>query len=213
MNSSVRRRPRAVLAAAVLAVVATATVCLAPADAMAKATTAATAAGVTPSLSWQSEPVTWSNGNGTYLESHGDTRFLPGCQPSDPCNINTSASSSVPSSYREWMDPSIGNGDYYEIWYASWDGSTHVSSASDECLDSNSNTSTWGTGTGHVYVIPCNQGDNQQWWEGPTSTGWYLSDRATGLCLDGGGAPWDKANQAVYSFTCMGNGDSWQRWH
>ncbi len=211
MNLSVSR-PKRVLAAAFLAVVPAVAVALVPADAMAKTATT-TPNVVAPSLKWQSEPVTWTNGNGTYLESHGDSRYLPGCEPSAPCNINTSASTYIPPSYKEWMDPAIGNGDYYEIWYPSWDGTTHMSSAQDECLDSNSNTSTWGTGTGHVYVIPCNQGDNQMWWEGPTATGWYLSDRATGLCLDGGGAPWDKANQEVYSFTCMGNGDSWQRWH
>lgn len=48
-----------------------------------------------------------------------------------------------------------------------------------KCLDSNSN--------GDVYLLDCNGGDYQKWYEIHESAGWVLKDKATGLVLDTGG--------------------------
>jgi hypothetical protein len=48
-----------------------------------------------------------------------------------------------------------------------------------KCLDSNSD--------GDVYLLDCNGGDYQKWYEIHESAGWVLKDKATGLVLDTGG--------------------------
>ncbi|UQA95609.1 RICIN domain-containing protein [Streptomyces halobius] len=64
-----------------------------------------------------------------------------------------------------------------------------------ECLDSNSK--------GSVYVIQCNGGNNQKWYEIKTSTGWKLKNKATGRVLD-------TAHGKAY--TKPDNGSKYQRW-
>ncbi|GHE07012.1 RICIN domain-containing protein [Streptomyces alanosinicus] len=64
--------------------------------------------------------------------------------------------------------------------------------AAGKCLDSNSN--------GDVYLLDCNGGDYQKWYEIHKSTGWVLKDKATGLVLtggDGGAAYTDRENQGA----------------
>ncbi|MFF4603791.1 RICIN domain-containing protein [Streptomyces sp. NPDC001339] len=64
------------------------------------------------------------------------------------------------------------------------------------CLDSNAK--------GSVYVIQCNGGNNQKWYEVKTATGWRLKNKATGRVLD------SNARGSVYTQSDQGNRN--QRW-
>ncbi|MFD8717863.1 ricin-type beta-trefoil lectin domain protein [Streptomyces sp. NPDC059629] len=67
-----------------------------------------------------------------------------------------------------------------------------------KCLDSNSN--------GDVYLLDCNGGDYQEWYEIHDSAGWVLKDKATGLVLDTGGTG------GVYTDTRNQLGSPAQHW-
>lgn len=172
-------------------------------------------AAVSPALSWPSGNITWRNAeSGQFLESQGDN-----WSPSSWYNVNTGPDETCsPSTGNcflgtnadQWVDPSLGGGVYYEVWAPSLTTKPNVTTA-DACLDSNSNSSTWGSGTGSAYVIPCNQGNYQKWHEVADSYGWRLYSNQTGLCLDGGAGP---HNTGIYTYTCQSAGsDSYQRWH
>jgi Ricin-type beta-trefoil lectin domain len=99
------------------------------------------------------------------------------------------------------LDPSVG--DYVEQ-------SETITPGGIACLDSNNQ---WGS-YGSVYVIQCNSGNYQNWWENSTSTGWQLQDAQTGLVLDGASGPNNDGQFSNYVFTSTAdNNDSWQRWH
>ncbi|MEZ0096032.1 ricin-type beta-trefoil lectin domain protein [Streptacidiphilus sp. EB129] len=166
----------------------------------------ASATGVWP----PSGPVTWQDNNDyRYVWSAG---LDSSCPTDSSCNADTNTwDAGNNGSNQKWYDPSLGGRLYYELWATSWDGSTNVSSAHDLCLDSDSNSTMWGTGMGHVYVIPCNQGNHQKWYEKSTNSGWELQNDATGLCLDAGGDP-TILGKFLYTYTCSG-GDSYQRFH
>lgn len=66
------------------------------------------------------------------------------------------------------------------------------------CLDSDSD--------GDVYVIQCNGGDHQKWYEQKTSTGWRLKNKATGRVLD------SNAAGSVYTKRDAGDSNKYQRW-
>ncbi|MFI9249519.1 RICIN domain-containing protein [Streptomyces sp. NPDC053069] len=55
------------------------------------------------------------------------------------------------------------------------DGSWTFKTSYGYCLDSNKD--------GKVYVLHCNGGDNQKWYETKDSFGWRLQDKATKLTL------------------------------
>ncbi|MCX4586979.1 RICIN domain-containing protein [Streptomyces sp. NBC_01481] len=69
-------------------------------------------------------------------------------------------------------------------------------SQGDKCLDSDSD--------GNVYGIGCNGGKNQKWHEVKYSSGWRLTNKATGRVLD------SNSSGSVYTSTDQGN--FYQRW-
>ncbi|MFE9256388.1 ricin-type beta-trefoil lectin domain protein [Streptomyces sp. NPDC006879] len=78
----------------------------------------------------------------------------------------------------------------------SWQLKAHRGSGN-VCLDSNA--------AGKVYLNPCGSNNNyQKWWETKTSTGWKITNKATGRVLD------SNSRQQVY--TLPDNGGKNQRW-
>jgi hypothetical protein len=68
------------------------------------------------------------------------------------------------------------------VWWTEYrqsDGTYLMKFGNGQCLDSNSD--------GDVYLLDCNGGDYQKWYEIHESAGWVLKDKATGLVLDTGG--------------------------
>jgi len=78
------------------------------------------------------------------------------------------------------------------------------------CLDSNNQ---WANGQqGNVYLTPCGTtttNNYQKWYEIPTSNGWALRDKQTGLYLDGGAGP---LNHYAYTNGAYGLGNNYQHW-
>jgi len=68
------------------------------------------------------------------------------------------------------------------VWWTEYrqsDGTYLMKFGNGKCLDSNSD--------GDVYLLDCNGGNYQKWYEIHESSGWVLKDKATGLVLDTGG--------------------------
>ncbi|MGW7332745.1 RICIN domain-containing protein [Streptomyces sp. NPDC054840] len=87
-----------------------------------------------------------------------------------------------------WREVKQGDG--------SWQLKAHKGSG-DVCLDSNA--------AGNVYLRSCQGGnDYQKWWETKTSSGWKITNKATGRVLD--------SNRTGQVYTLPDNGGNYQRW-
>ncbi|MFE9802041.1 RICIN domain-containing protein [Streptomyces goshikiensis] len=87
-----------------------------------------------------------------------------------------------------WYDQRQSDGSYRQVHYAS--GAAY-------CLDGN---------YGQAYVMECNGGDWQRWWEISTPTGWALMNVHTGYVLE------DNGSGSIRTNVNYGDSNSNQRW-
>ncbi|CAL9608219.1 Actinohivin [Streptomyces sp. enrichment culture] len=93
--------------------------------------------------------------------------------------------------YGRWYEKKLGNG-AYRMWVVNNQGAHR-------CLDSDKE--------GDVYLRTCEDGNrNQQWYQVRRSTGWRLTNVATGRVLD------SNFRGSVYTNFDEGDRNTYQRW-
>ncbi|TDT97433.1 hypothetical protein EDD99_5566 [Streptomyces sp. 846.5] len=158
------------------------------------------------SVTWTNVATGWGLQSGGLIDQGAGNSLYTGSGYRYPCNIYVPNPSCTGDASTVWQDTRTSDGSTWTelSLYDNFNTGTG-------CLDSNAK---WGS-YGAAYTHTCNGGNYQHWYETHTSSGWALSDLATGLYLDGGNGPGANGQFSsinVFTNSNYGDSDHYQRW-